>query len=675
MNNWKIGQRIGAGFGVVILMAMALGLFAFSNVNTIQRCSDRISSNALPTIQLLGQVQSRGQARMALLIRHINSTDKNEKENIERQLQASSEASGKLLADYEKLLTNEKEKELYAQTKLAREAYNSVRADVLSASRLGTPEGNRQARELMSTKGNALFDKYIEAENNWVDFAKSSADAAAAEEQAAVSATRNGILLVLGVAIVTAIGVAVFIVRGITRPLTTAVTVVQQVSKGELPEAMDVRSHDEIGQMLTALNIMTENLTKAAKVAVRISEGDLEVEAKPLSEKDVLGTALVSMIQNLKKAASIAVSISEGDLTVEVKALSEKDVLGTALSKMTANLKKAAQIAVSISKGDLTVEATALSEKDVLGLAQKRMLENLRRTVLEVTEAATSVASGSEQMSTTAQQLSQGATEQASSAEECTSSMEEMGSSIQQNADNAKQTDKIATKAAEDAISSGEAVNQTVRAMKEIAEKISIIDEISRKTDLLALNAAVEAARAGEHGKGFAVVASEVRKLAERSQTAAAEISRLTADGVQRADSAGQLLTRLVPDIRKTAELVREIAAASAEQGSGATQVGKAMQQLDQVIQQNASASEEMSTGADALSSQAEALQSAVAFFKLNETHEQNRRPVVTVRKAVHPQPKAVGKAGPSNAGGAEIKIGPESQGADHQDKEFMSYR
>ena len=139
--------------------------------------------------------------------------------------------------------------------------------------------------------------------------------------------------------------------------------------------------------------------------------------------------------------------------------------------------------------------------------------------------------------------------------------------------------------------------------MKEIAEKISIIDEISRKTDLLALNAAVEAARAGEHGKGFAVVASEVRKLAERSQTAAAEISRLTAGGVQRADGAGQLLSRLVPDIRKTAELVREIAAASAEQGSGATQVSKAMQQLDQVIQQNASASEEMSTGADELPS------------------------------------------------------------------------
>jgi methyl-accepting chemotaxis protein len=348
-----------------------------------------------------------------------------------------------------------------------------------------------------------------------------------------------------------------------------------------------------------------------------------------------------------------------------------------ALNTMTENLKKAAKVAVSISEGDLTVEVAALSEKDVLGQAQKRMLENLRRTVLKVADSASSVASGSEQMSSTAQQLSQGASEQASSAEECTSSMEEMGSSVQQNADNAKQTDKIATKAAEDALASGEAVNQTVRAMKEIAEKISIIDEISRKTDLLALNAAVEAARAGEHGKGFAVVASEVRKLAERSQTAAAEISRLTADGVQRADGAGQLLSRLVPDIRKTAELVREIAAASAEQGTGAAQVSKAMQQLDQVIQQNASAAEEMSTGSDELSEQAEALQSAVAFFKIGGTLEQGRRPAAARKKTV-PQRASVAMSGrpkPGNYSGLDIEIGSDNEGADHHDKDFKVYQ
>jgi methyl-accepting chemotaxis protein len=329
-----------------------------------------------------------------------------------------------------------------------------------------------------------------------------------------------------------------------------------------------------------------------------------------------------------------------------------------------------------------------LSEKDVLGQALTKMLENLRRTVSEVATASGNVSTGSEEMSSTAQQLSQGATEQAAAAEESTSSMEEMASSIQQNADNARQTDKIASKAAEDARASGEAVVRTVGAMKQVAEKINIIEEIARKTDLLALNAAVEAARAGEHGKGFAVVASEVRKLAERSQTAAAEISRLSIDGVQIAEGAGQLLTRLVPDIQKTAELVREIAAASAEQSTGATQVNKAIQQLDQVIQQNSASSEEMASTAEELSSQAEALQSSIAFFK---TGEERRAPAPQGRKsmpsrAAVPAHRTAGSQSSTAAGlsklqravksgGPNIELDTNNGGADARDRDFTSYQ
>jgi methyl-accepting chemotaxis protein len=264
--------------------------------------------------------------------------------------------------------------------------------------------------------------------------------------------------------------------------------------------------------------------------------------------------------------------------------------------------------------------------------------------------------------------------------------MEEMASSIQQNADNAKQTDKIASKAAQDTKSGGEAVVQTVAAMKEIAEKINIIEEIARKTDLLALNAAVEAARAGEHGKGFAVVASEVRKLAERSQTAAAEISRLTTDGVEVAESAGELLAKLVPDIRKTAELVQEISAASAEQNTGASQINKAIQQLDQVIQQNASASEEMASTAEELSSQAEVLQSTVSFFKVDGMNqrrqavkgktsggkqtstERHHVPVASHGETLTRMHNAI------KTTGATIDLGSNNGTADAADKEFTNY-
>ena len=162
-------------------------------------------------------------------------------------------------------------------------------------------------------------------------------------------------------------------------------------------------------------------------------------------------------------------------------------------------------------------------------------------------------------------------------------------------------------------------MSETVGAMKDIASKISIIEEIARQTNLLALNAAIEAARAGEHGKGFAVVAAEVRKLAERSQTAAGEISQLSTTSVEVAEKAGQMLAKLVPDIQKTAELVQEISAASKEQTTGADQINSAIQQLNQVIQQNAGAAEEMSSTAEELSSQAEQLQGTIAFFKVNE--------------------------------------------------------
>ncbi|MCI9867209.1 MCP four helix bundle domain-containing protein [Rhizobium skierniewicense] len=335
-----------------------------------------------------------------------------------------------------------------------------------------------------------------------------------------------------------------------------------------------------------------------------------------------IATALwiaLGISSGLRKIMVVAEAVSVGDLdqNVEINTNDEIKDLVTRINVMTGNLRNTASVANEIADGNLFVTPTPLSNKDILGLSLQRMVERLRGVVSDALTAADNVSSGSQELSASSEQLSQGATEQASSAEEASASMEQMAANIKQNADNAAQTEKIARQSSKDAEASGAAVGRAVSAMRTIADKISIVQEIARQTDLLALNAAVEAARAGEHGKGFAVVASEVRKLAERSQAAAAEISSLSGETVQVATEAGEMLNRLVPDIRKTAELVSEISAACREQDIGASQINEAIQQLDVVTQQNSGASEQMSATSEELAAQAEELQASIAFFRV----------------------------------------------------------
>jgi methyl-accepting chemotaxis protein len=608
MKNLKIATRIGAGFAAVILITVALGLFAYSRIESINKNSTDISENSLPSVYVVGQIHSNAERIMGLLMAHAQSSDAQEMAHIEAEIRDVRTQNSQLMARYEKLFSNDKDRQMYAEMVSAGNAFWEAEEAFLPVSRIGTAEANKRAFAILQTRAKPLHAKFLEAAAKMVQFNQDLAGEASKSINDSVSSSRSGIIVGLLLAVLLAICVSVFVIQSITRPIAQAVAVVNHVAEGDLSHRVEASSKDEIGQMLTAMNVMSENLRQAAHVANSIAAGDLTVTAKALSDKDVLGQALVSM------------------------------------------------------------------------------LANLRQTVSQVALAAENVGVGSESMNSNAQRLSEGAIEQAASTEETASAMEEITASIQQNADNARQTDKIAAKASEDARSSGEAVSATVTAMKQVSEKITLIEEIARKTDLLALNAAVEAARAGEHGKGFAVVASEVRKLAERSQTAAAEISRLTGEGVMVAERAGQMLTRLVPDIRKTAELVREIASASAEQNSGAAQINKAIQQLDQVIQQNSSASEEMASTAEELSSQAEVLQSSVAFFKTSDATQSkagqtNRRfptrPATSVRKASVPQATKVGLSQMNRAligAGTNIKLETYSGNTEVGDCDFTAY-
>ncbi len=384
--------------------------------------------------------------------------------------------------------------------------------------------------------------------------------------------------------------------------------------------------------------LLTSN-DERSMAMIREADGEIDDQVGKLSEN------LSRISESLKAEAKLAdeefdaagkTAIRNGMIAGVVLLIALVGLSFWIMVSITRPLSQAVGVANQLAAGNLTVkiEANSSDETGKLLEAMQTMLSKLSQIIGEVNTNADALSNAARQVSATAQSLSQSSSEQAASVEETTANMEQMTASINQNTENAKVTDNMATKSSAEAVEGGVAVKQTVEAMQQIAGKIGIIDDIAYQTNLLALNAAIEAARAGEHGKGFAVVAAEVRKLAERSQVAAQEIGQLAGSSVKMAEQAGKLLDEMVPSIKKTSDLVQEIAATSQEQTAGVGQINGAMGQLNKATQQNASASEELAATAEEMGATAEQLQELMTFFRL-EQGSQKRGPAKATAKVM----------------------------------------
>ncbi len=371
------------------------------------------------------------------------------------------------------------------------------------------------------------------------------------------------------------------------------------------------------------INLYQELFNQVVKldqeIGSRYDQGlSLEVRSTVVELKDKV-SSLSQGIQTTanqdwtKYAYLIFIAIGAGILLCIITAYLFSKSLRNAFRKAFKAIKK-------VTEGNLNA-VIDVSQKDEIGklLVQLQvMVSKLKEIVSTVIASSESIANASQGMNKSSQIMSEGASDQASSAEEVSSSMEEMAANIEENTSNARETEAISKKGAAGIEESNHMVKRTLESMKTITDRISIIGEIARQTNLLALNAAVEAARAGEHGKGFAVVAAEIRRLAERSQASAKEINEESKLGIEIALSSTDLLSKIVPEIQKTAELIGQISSASVEQNNGADQINGAIQNLNNIVQQNAAVAEEMAANSEELNDQAEVLNQAISFFNVS---------------------------------------------------------
>ncbi len=641
-NNLAIGRKLAIGFGLLAVVLAVVGAQGIRTASTINALlADLNTKHSLPALSLkeanVQFMQISRAVRNAILDETAEAIGTREAEIVRFDSAFHAE-----FAAYQSQIQKPQTKVAAAALLSAYERLRPQQNAVVELARVGNDAGAQSRLAGIRAQADS-----IDAQMDALDADKVAMMEAAVAAGASAYKANMAILLSL---VVIALSLAAIAALGITRPIVRAVTRLREVADaiavGDVNQAIDVTSADELGQLATAMRRMVASQKELTAAAMAIGAGNLSVTVASRGDKDALGQAFVglrtTMERLVQETGTLVTAAKAGQLATRGNAARFHGVyhalvtgINDTLDAVVTPINEASEVLGRIADRDLTARVVGDYNGDFakMKLSINLAAETLDEAIAQVHVGAEQVASAGQQIASGSQGLAQGASEQAASLEEVSSSLQEMTSSTEQTAANARQARDMAT-AARDRVAQGQAsmqrlsnaIEQIRSSSDQTAKIVKTIDEIAFQTNLLALNAAVEAARAGDAGRGFAVVAEEVRNLAIRSAEAARTTTQLIEESVHNAragvdfnsDVTGRL-AEIDADVRRVGEVVSEIAIAGEQQRDGVRQINVAVTELNTVTQQVAANAEESASASEELAGQALTLTNMVQSFQISD--------------------------------------------------------